>query len=271
MRTNHVRQQLSQGQPSVGLWLSLPSPEGAEYISRLGFDWLVVDTEHNAIDIRTLGQMLSAISASASAPMVRIPWNAPEHFKRALDAGAWGLVVPMVNSREEAEMAVEATRYPPLGARSVGGSRHALTWHATASDYYARANEEVLLVVQIEHVRAVERVDEIIGVPGIDACFIGPNDLGASMGIGLGVGYEDEDPRIVEALAHVRETADRLGVAPGIHCSGGDGVIRRIREGFRFCGMASELRYMLAGLSEDLKKVRSVTASSDEECSERSS
>src|SRR5215216_6554669 len=116
MRANHVKRRLAAGEPSVGTWLGLPSPEAAEYVATLGFDWLVVDTEHNAIDIRTLSLMFGAIAHSNVAPMVRIPWNSPENFKRVLDAGAWGVVVPMVNSRAEAEQAVSAARYYPDGS-----------------------------------------------------------------------------------------------------------------------------------------------------------
>jgi len=255
MRGNHVRRRLDAGEPSIGTWLSVPSPEVAEYVSKLDFDWLVVDAEHNPVDIRTLAQMFAAMSASATAPMVRIPWNEPIEFKRVLDAGAWGVVVPMVNSREEAERAVEASRYYPLGARSVGGGRHALSWDTTAAEYYRHANDEVLLVLQIEHIDGVEHADEILSVPGIDACFIGPNDLAASMGLGLGVPLEFDHPRVVEAEAHVRDTARKHGVAPGIHCSNATAVNQRIAEGFQFCAMASELRYLLAGLTTDIKQL----------------
>ncbi|HUZ00160.1 MAG TPA: aldolase/citrate lyase family protein, partial [Thermomicrobiaceae bacterium] len=239
MRGNHVRRRLDAGEPSIGTWLSVPSPEVAEYVSKLDFDWLVVDAEHNPVDIRTLAQMFAAMSASATAPMVRIPWNEPIEFKRVLDAGAWGVVVPMVNSREEAERAVEASRYYPLGARSVGGGRHALSWDTAAAEYYRHANDEVLLVLQIEHADGVEHADDILSVPGVDACFIGPNDLAASMGLGLGVPLEFDHPRVVEAIAHVRESARRHGVAPGIHCSSAAAVNQRIAEGFQFCAMAS--------------------------------
>lgn len=255
MRANHVRRRLAKGEPSIGTWLSLPSSEVAEYTSRLGFDWLVVDAEHNAVDIRTLGQMFAAMGGTPTAPMVRIPWNTPENFKRVLDAGAWGVVVPMVNNREEAERAVEAARYHPLGKRSVGGGRHALSWGTSAAEYYRHANDEVLLVMQVEHIDGVENIDEILSVPGIDACFIGPNDLGASMGLGLGVPLESDHPRMIEAVAHIREAAVRHGIAPGIHCSSADAINRRIAEGFQFCAMASELRYLLAGLSADIAKL----------------
>jgi 4-hydroxy-2-oxoheptanedioate aldolase len=255
MRGNHVRRRLAAGEPSIGTWLSLPSPEAAEYISKVGFDWLVADAEHNPMDIRTLAQMFAAMANSATAPMVRIPWNNPEHFKRVLDAGAWGVVVPMVNSKDEAERAVEACRYHPVGNRSVGGGRHALSFGADATEYYRNANDEILLVLQIEHIDGVNNVDEIMSVPGVDACFIGPNDMAASMGLGLGVPLESDIPQLEEAIAHVRETCVKHGVAPGIHCSHADGVNQRIAEGFRFCAMASELRYTLTGLSGDLKKV----------------
>jgi 4-hydroxy-2-oxoheptanedioate aldolase len=252
MRANHVRQRLAAGEPSVGTWLSLPSPEAAEYVSALGFDWLVVDAEHNPVDIRTLAQMFVAMAHAPVAPMVRIPWNTPEHFKRVLDAGAWGIVVPNVRSRAEAEGAVEAMRYHPQGARGVGGGRHALSFDTTAPEYYRHANDETLLVLMIEHADGVEHADEILSVPGVNACFIGPNDMAASLGLGLGVPLESDNPRLVEAIAHVRDTCQAHGVAPGIHCSGAAAVNRRIAEGFQFCAMASELRYMLGGLREDI-------------------
>jgi 4-hydroxy-2-oxoheptanedioate aldolase len=215
----------------------------------------VIDAEHNPVDIRTLALMFGAIVRNGTAPMVRIPWNSPENFKRVLDAGAWGIVVPMVNSREEAERAVEAMRYPPVGARSVGGGRHAMSFDTVATDYYANANDELLLVLQIEHIKGVENADEILSVPGVDACFIGPNDMAASMGLGLGVPLESDHPQLVAAIQHVREACVRNGVASGIHCSGADGVNQRIGEGFQFLAMASELRYLLAGLKDAIDQL----------------
>jgi 4-hydroxy-2-oxoheptanedioate aldolase len=255
MRTNHVRRRLAAGEPSIGTWLSLPSPEAAEYIAELNFDWLVVDTEHNAIDINTLSRMFAAMRPSGIAPMVRIPWNTAENVKRVLDAGAWGIVFPMVNSREEAELAVEAARYHPQGNRSVGGGRHGMSFGTSAKEYYQNANEQVLVVLQIEHIKGVENADEILSVPGVDACFIGPNDLAASMGHGLGVSLETDIPEVMDAIKTIRETAVRNGVAPGIHTSGAAAVQRRIGEGFQFCAMASELRYMLGFLAEDLASI----------------
>lgn len=255
MRVNHVRRRLESGEPSIGTWLSLPSPEAVEYISELPFDWLVVDAEHNPIDITVLARMFAAMRPSGIAPMVRIPWNSPENVKRVLDAGAWGIVFPMVNSREEAELIVEAARYHPQGNRSVGGGRHALSFETTGAEYYRNANEQVLVVAQIEHIKGVQNVDEILSVPGIDACFIGPNDLAASMGLGLGVSLESDMPEVVDAITAIREACNRHGVASGIHTSGAAAVQQRINQGFQFCAMASELRYMVGNLKDDLATI----------------
>lgn len=252
MRANHVKRRLKAGEPSIGTWLSLPTPESAEFVSALGLDWLVVDAEHNSVDQKTLSQMFVAMAHSSIAPMVRIPWNNPEHFKRALDAGAWGIVVPNVQTREEAEQAVQAARYYPLGSRGVGGGRHYLSFDTNGAEYYEHANEEILLVLMIEHATGVENAEAILSTPGVDTCFIGPNDMAASMGLGLGTSLESDKPELVAAIKHVRETCLKHGVAPGIHCSGAEGVNKRIAEGFQFCAMASELRYMLGGLRDDI-------------------
>ena len=254
MRGNHVRRRLKAGEPSIGTWLSLPSPEAAEYCSQLGFDWLTIDAEHNPIDIRTLAQMFAAMAATNTAPMVRIPWNSGENFKRVLDAGAWGVVVPMVKTREEAERAVEAARYYPEGDRSVGGGRAAISFGTTGEHYLRHANNEILVVLQIEHIVGVENADAILSVPGVDACFIGPNDLAASMGIGLGVPLESDNPALVEAIFEIRDACKRNGVAPGIHTSGAAGANQRIEEGFQFLALASELKYMLSGLKDDINQ-----------------
>lgn len=248
MRENHVKRLLRSGQPAVGTWLSLPSPQAAEYLAQLGFDWLVCDTEHNPMDIGVTALMFAAMARTGTAPMVRIPGNTTENIKRVLDAGAWGIVAPMVNSRAEAEAIVGACKYPPEGHRSVGGGRHAISFGTDAGTYYANANREICVVLQIEHIDGVEHAGEILSVPGVDACFIGPNDLAASMGLPLAM--ESDNPRVVEAVEHVRATCRQHGVAPGIHTSGPAAANRRIGEGFQFVAVASELRFMLAGARE---------------------
>ena len=252
MRANHVKRRLAAGEPSIGTWLSLPSPECAEYVAEIGFDWLTIDAEHNGIDVASMSRMFGVIAGNGVAPLVRIPWNTGENIKRALDSGAWGIVVPMVNSREEAEAAVAAAKFPPRGNRSLGGNMRTVRWKATGDEYNNNADNEILVVLQIEHIKGVEVADEILSVPGVDACFIGPNDLAASMGISLGIPLESDHPEMIAAIREIREACVRNGVAPGIHTSGAAGLRQRIDEGFQFLAMASELKYLLGGLQSDL-------------------
>src|SRR5205823_4735087 len=180
-----------------------------------------------------------------------------DHIKRVLDNGAHGVVVPMVNSRQEAEEAVAAMLYPPFGNRSVGGSVHALNFGATANDYYAHANEELLVVLQCEHIQSVENADKIFSVPGIDAIFVGPNDLAASMR------SKDNKPpsgqATKEAMAHILATCKKYGVAPGLHCGSADEANARIAEGWQFIAIGSELKMMLNGASAEVQKLPMAT------------
>jgi 4-hydroxy-2-oxoheptanedioate aldolase len=252
MRVNHVKRRLRDGQPSVGTWLSLPGAPPARYMAQLGFDWLTVDTEHQPIGIETATAMFAAIAGAGPAPLARVPWNNGQNIKRVLDCGAWGIVVPMVETRSEAEEAVAAAKYPPAGVRSVGGSIHALSFSTDAATYYASANDEVLVVLQMESARSVENAEELLSVPGIDAVFIGPNDLMASMG--LTPAMESDDRRFVQALEHIRVTARKNGVAPGIHVANHEAARRRIDEGFQFIALASDLRFMLAAARDELTR-----------------
>jgi 4-hydroxy-2-oxoheptanedioate aldolase len=219
-------------------------------MAQLGFDWLTVDTEHQPIGIETATAMFAAIAGAGPAPLARVPWNNGQNIKRVLDCGAWGIVVPMVNSRAEAEAAVAAAKYPPAGVRSVGGSLHAVSFDTDAATYYARANEEVLVVVQAESPAAVENAEEILSVPGVDAVFIGPNDLLATMG--RPPAMESYEPEFVRAVEHILRTAERHGVAAGMHVADAEAANRRLRQGFRFLAIASDLRFMLAGARKEL-------------------
>src|SRR5437762_3030954 len=182
MRKNHVRAKLKEGQPSIGTWLTLPDTVAARLMARVGFDWLTVELEHTPVTFETAASSFAIIAASGCVPLARVPWNTGENIKRVLDTGAYGIVVPMVNSRAEAEAVVEAARYGPIGKRSIGGQLHASNFETDPGTYYARANEEILVVLMIEHIKAIEAADEIFSVPGVDVVFIGPNDLHNSMG-----------------------------------------------------------------------------------------
>src|SRR5258708_9296517 len=175
MRQNTVKRALKAGQPSVGTWLSLGSITAARFLARTGFAWLTVDIEHSLVDWETATHMFAVIADAGCTALARVPSNRHDHIKRVLDNGAHGIVVPMVNSRAEAEAAVAACLYPPAGNRSVGGGAHALNFAATPAEYYARANDELLIVLQCEHIQAVRDAEQIFSVPGYHAVFVGPN------------------------------------------------------------------------------------------------
>jgi 4-hydroxy-2-oxoheptanedioate aldolase len=251
MRANPVKRALKAGQPSVGTWLSLGSITAARFLARAGFAWLTVDIEHSLVDWETATHLFASIADAGCTALARVPANRHDHIKRVLDNGAHGVVVPMVNSRDEALAAVSACLYPPAGTRSVGGSVHALNFDTTAPDYYAHANDELLVVLQCEHIRAVEDADAIFSVPGIDAIFVGPNDLAASMR------SKDGKPPSAEATAqanrHILATCKKHGVAAGYHCASAEEARHRIEEGWQFLAVGSELKMMLNGASEVLQ------------------
>jgi 4-hydroxy-2-oxoheptanedioate aldolase len=245
MRPNAVKSALRAGRPSVGTWLSLGSITAARFLARSGFAWLNVDIEHSLVDWETATHLFASIADAGCTALARVPANRHDHIKRVLDNGAHGIVVPMVNSREEALAAVAAAKYPPAGTRSVGGSVHALNFGATAADYYARANDEILVVLQCEHVEAVANADAIFSVPGIDAIFVGPNDLEASMRSADGRAPGEE--ALADAFRRIHAACRRHGVAAGLHCFSAEEARRRIAEGWQFVAVQSELRMMLDG------------------------
>jgi 4-hydroxy-2-oxoheptanedioate aldolase len=251
MRPNPVKRALKAGEPSVGTWLSLGNVPAARFLARSGFAWLTVDVEHSMVDIETATTLFGVIADAGCIALARVTSNRHDHIKRVLDNGAHGIVVPMVNSRAEAEAAVAACLYPPAGNRSVGGSLHALNFGATAPDYYARANDELLIVLQCEHIKAVEDAASIFAVPGIDAIFVGPNDLAASMR-----GQDGRPPSAeatAEAMKHVLQTCRKCGVAAGLHCTSAEEARMRIEEGWQFVAIGSELRMMLDGANAVLR------------------
>ena len=248
MRTNYVRHKLKRGEPSVGTWLSLPSVTAAGLMARTGFDWLTADLEHSPTTLETAAACFAVIAASGKVPLARVPTNTPENIKRVLDCGAYGIVVPMVNSKAEAEAAVSMARYRPLGTRSIGGQLHAANFETDAGTYYARANEEILVVLMIEQVKGLENADEILSVPGIDAFFVGPNDLHDSLG--HAPAFESDVPEFVQGLEHLLRMGKKHNVPAGIHVIDAAAAQRRIAQGFQFIAVASELGMMLSKAGE---------------------
>ena len=248
MKTNPVRAKLKRGEPAIGTWLTLPDPVTAQLMARTGFEWLTVELEHTPATLETAARSFAIIAASGCVPLARVPFNTVENIKRVLDTGAWGIVVPMVNTRADAEAVVRAARYRPVGERSIGGQLHATNFDTDAATYYAKANDEILVIVMAEHVEAVENIDAILAVPGLDAVFVGPNDLHASMG--LPPMFDSDHPRFRAALVRILASAKAHGVPAGIHVVDAAQAQRRIQEGWQFIAVASEAGFMLSKAAE---------------------
>ncbi len=257
MKTNTVRAALKRGEAQVGTWLSLNSPFAARFMAQVGFHWLTVDMEHSPVSWENAALAFGSIADAGCVPLIRVPFNSLENAKRALDSGAFGIVFPMCCSAEEAENAVAACRYPPVGVRSVGGGLHTLNFGTSPGEYYARANEEILVVVQIEHVEGVRNCEAICRVPGVDAVFVGPNDLLSSMH--KTPAMDTDDPEFVAALTHIRETATACGVAPGIHVADVAAAKRRLDEGWKFIAISSELGMMQGAAKAIVQSVMGTT------------
>jgi 4-hydroxy-2-oxoheptanedioate aldolase len=247
LKPNQVKRALREGKPQVGTWLSLGSVVAARYFARLGFPWLTVDMEHTHTDILTASHMFGVIADAGCVPLARVPASKHELIKSVLDCGAMGIVVPMVMDAAEARSIVAAAKYPPLGNRSLGGGLHALNFGTTVENYFQQADNEILVVIQTEHISAVEQADEIYSVPGIDAVFVGPNDLAASLR--KPDGTPPSKQLMEETLTRIREAAKRNNVPCGLHVYSVADVERRIAEGWQFIAIGSELKMMLDSAS----------------------
>jgi 4-hydroxy-2-oxoheptanedioate aldolase len=253
MKTNIVRAKLKKGEACIGTWLTLASTSAAHLMAQVGFDWLTVEMEHSPTNMETAAASFAVIAGSNCVPLTRVAINSVENIKRALDTGAFGVIVPMVNSRAEAQAAIDAARYAPIGKRSIGGQMHAAMFGCDTATYYKKANDEILVVLMAEHVDAIERAEEIMSVPGIDVIFIGPNDLSNSMG--LPPVFESDDKRFTDAVEHILKTAKKHGIAPGIHVADWQAAARRREQGFQFIAVSSETGMMLSKATESARKL----------------
>lgn len=243
---NELKRRLKAGEQTIGVWMSIESPIVTEMLSMMGFDWFVFDTEHNPVSIYQVQTMMQGMRGdSTTTPLVRVVWNDLVAIKRALDIGAYGIVVPWVNTREQAEMAVKATRYAPKGLRGCGPRRAAMF----DPDYLQTADEEILVIAQIETKLAVENIEEILAVEGIDVSYIGPADLSASYGH-LG---NMSHPTVQEAIDTVYKASRAAGVATGVHLGSGKTILDRVKKGYDFITVGSDLQFTRDGANSLLK------------------
>ena len=261
LKKNKVKHILKDGGVTIGSWLSLGHESIAEIMSAAGFDWLTIDLEHSVIDTGKLHSLILAIESNGCVPLVRLTANDPNLAKRVMDAGAYGVIVPMVNSASDAELAVKSIKYPPAGHRSVGIAR-AHGYGPRFTDYVKVANEESILIIQTEHIESVRNLEEILEVEGIDGLIIGPYDLSGS----LGLPGELSHPKVVEAKKRILGTAREKGIAAGIHIvyPSIEELGKCLEEGYRFIAFGTDILFLgescrdsVRDIKELLRKVRS--------------
>jgi 2-keto-3-deoxy-L-rhamnonate aldolase RhmA len=246
VKTNHVKRALREGRPTAGAWLSMCSSISAEVMSRGGFDWLLIDMEHGHGDYQTLLAQLQAIEGSPVIPIVRVQWNDPAVIKRVLDIGAYGVMIPWIADRREAEAAVRATKYPPAGIRGIAGSHRAGGYGRHAAEYWKRANDEILVVLQVETPTAVAEVEEIVKLPGLDVLFIGPADLST----GLGHMGDPGHPDVQAAMARVETAAKAHGIALGNITRSWEQARELYKRGYQFLTLCSDTSLLVQGAKD---------------------
>lgn len=257
MRKNTLKSIWAEGGVVVNGWCSIPSSFSAEVMAHQGFDSICIDTQHGAVDYQVALTMLQAISTTAVIPLVRVQWNDPGRLMKILDAGAYGVICPMINSRAEAEALVSACKYPPVGIRSFGPIRAKYYGGGTThggGDYHEFANEETLVIAQIETQAAIDNLDEILTVPGIAAVYVGPSDLAMALGSQPRAGQGDT--AVVAARKKILEACKRHGIPAGIHTPSADVALKRIADGFRLVTIASDDRFLMTKAIEEVSAVR---------------
>lgn len=242
MRPNKLREIWQAGKAASNFWMSLPGGLSAEIAAHQGWDSITIDQQHGQIGYEAMCAMLTAVSTTDTVPLVRVAWNGPGDVMRALDAGAYGVICPTIETAEECRRFVGACRYPPLGYRSVGPRRAMLY---AGNDYVAHANDTVLSIVQIETRKGVENLDEIAAVEGLDMLYIGPSDLGLSLG--RAVQADQTDPVVVEAIDRVLAGAKRSGRTAGIFCKSVDYSRAMAAKGFDLVTVTSDEALLSAG------------------------
>lgn len=245
-----IRDRWRAGENTLGLWAAIANTSSAEALGQAGADYVCVDLQHGLVDYQAAVSMFQSVLLGGGTPIARAPWNEQGVIGKLLDAGAHGIIVPMVNTADEARAAVASCHYPPLGARSFGPSGVA----PRTPGYFNNAREQVAVAVMVETAEALGNVDEIVAVEGVDAVYVGPADL--SISLGLPPGNNDDSPVFVEALETILAACNKAGVVPGIHSSG-QLTPKRLAAGFRMVTVATDLVSLRVALRDELKLARS--------------
>lgn len=251
MRPNPLQTLWSEGRNAVNGWLTIASGFAAETMAHQGWDSLTIDLQHGIVDYATAVDMMTAISTTAAVPLVRVPWLEPGIIMKALDAGAYGVICPMISTRSEAERFVACTRYAPRGTRSFGPQRALLYG---GPDYPQHADATIVRFAMIETAQALDNLDDILSVEGLDAIYVGPSDL--SLALGCRPVLDDVDAPVATAIQHIVTQARKHGVIAGIHNGSAETARRRLEMGFRFVSISSDARLMADGAQRALAQVR---------------
>ena len=254
MRPNKIKQMWQEGKPVTLGWVSIANSFSAEAMARQGFDAMCIDLQHGTTDMSDLLSMLQAVSQTDATPVVRVPWNDPATIMKALDFGAYAIIVPLVSTAEDAARAVAACRYPPTGMRSSGPIR---ALHYGGADYLAKADGEIVVMAMIETKEGLANLDAICATPGLDAIYIGPSDL--SFALGLTPRMDNPDPLHLETCDRIREAAHKHGKKACMHCASAAFAAGAIKRGFDLVMLTSDINCMLAGAKkqlDDLKAAR---------------
>jgi len=250
---NILKKKLQRQEITIGSWITLGHTSIAEIMAKAGFEWLVVDMEHSVITLDIAQQLVQVIEGCGTVPLVRVGENNANIIKRVMDAGAYGVIVPAVNTKEDAEAAVKAVKYPPIGTRGVGLAR-AQGYGDKFNEYEASVSEESVVIAQVEHIDAVNNLESILSVEGIDGCIIGPYDLSGS----LGVPGNFEHPNVLRAIEKVEQTCRQKKVALGFHIIQPDYklVLERISKGYTFLAFSLDILFLGNSCREQMTKLR---------------
>lgn len=249
MRKNWVREKLLAGESTIGALMGLGSPTVAELLAHSGYEWLAIETEHNALDSAETQHMLMAVNGADTIPIVRLPSDDPMGIQRALDIGAMGILVPMIRDAAQAEAIVSATRYSPAGTRGFGPLR-ASNYTLDYADYLEQANDNMLVVLMLETKEALDNLDEIMAVPGVDALYMGLFDLSLSFGLNpMNMPF----PELDAAIEKVLEASRRSGVAVGIGTGSPEDLNHRLDQGFRLMVYGTDYMLLLEAAGRGLK------------------
>lgn len=251
MRKNRLKQLWREGKPAFGMWSDLGSPAVVEAMAQLELDWILLDGEHGVASFEACYGLLQAMNGSQASSIIRVPWNERIGIKRALDMGAEGILVPYIKSAAEAREIVSACRYPPVGTRGLGPYR-ASKYEYDFMDYYKRANEEIAVIVQIETAEALAEIEAIAATPGLDALFIGPADLSATLGHFPDMAH----PEMQKAYAKILETGTKAGLPVGYYCNTGKDALARAAQGYRMMNVGNDMALATHALLKEVNAVR---------------